>query len=68
MQLSNNCWICDKSFDVGDEKVKDHCHITRKYRGAAHWSCNINFKQSKKILVMFHNLRGYESFNNQKNR
>ena len=26
-QLSNNCWICDKLFDAGDEKVRDHCHI-----------------------------------------
>ena len=37
-QLSNNCWICDKLFVVGDDKVRDHCHITGKYRGAAHWS------------------------------
>ena len=27
-QLSNSCWICDKLFDVGDDKVRDHCHIT----------------------------------------
>ena len=60
-QLSNNCWICDKLFDVGDEKVRDHCHITGKYRGAAHWSCNINLKLSKKIPAIFHNLRGYDS-------
>ena len=59
-QLSNNCWICDKLFDVRDKKVRDHCHITGKYRGAAHWSCNINFKLIKKILVIFHNLRGYD--------
>ena len=31
-QLSSSCWICDKLFDVGDDKVKDHCHITGKYR------------------------------------
>ena len=43
-QLSNNGWICDKLFDVGDDKVRDHCHITGKYRGAAHWSCNSNLK------------------------
>ena len=60
-QLSNSCWICDKLFDVGDEKVRDHCHIKEKYRGAAHWSCNINLKLSKKISVIFHNLRGYDS-------
>ena len=31
-QLSNSCWICDKLFDVGDDKVRDHCHITGKYK------------------------------------
>ena len=29
-QLSNSCWICDKLFDVGDDKVRHHCHITGK--------------------------------------
>ena len=59
-QFSYSCWICGKLFDVGDEKVRDYCHITEKYRGAAHWSCNINLKLTKKILVIFHNLRGYD--------
>ena len=45
-QLSNICWICNKFFDIGDDKVKDHCHITGKYRGAAHWRCNINLELS----------------------
>ena len=35
-QSSNKCWICDKLFDVGDNKVWDHCHVTEKYRGSAH--------------------------------
>ena len=60
-QSINSCWICDTLDDVGDDKVRDHCHITGKYRGAAHWSCNINLKLSKKIPVIFHNLRGYDS-------
>ena len=60
-QLSNSCWSCDKLFDVGDDKVRDHGHITGKYRGAAHRSCNINLKLTKKIPVIFHNLRGYDS-------
>ena len=60
-QLSNFFWICDKLFDVGDENVTDHCHITGKYRGAAQWSSNINLKLSKKLPVIFDNLRGYHS-------
>ena len=60
-QSSNKCWICDKLFNVGDNKVKDHCHVTGKYRGSAHWSCNINIKLIKKVPVIFYNLRGYDS-------
>ena len=60
-QLSHSCWICDKLFDVGDDKVRDHCHIAGKYRGPAHWSCNINLGLSKKIPVIFLNLRDYDS-------
>ena len=35
-QLSITCWICEKLIDNEDEKVRDHCHITGKFRGAAH--------------------------------
>ena len=42
-QQSNSCWICEKLIDHDNEKVRDHCHITGKFRGAAHWSCNIIF-------------------------
>ena len=49
--------------DIGKNKVKDHDHTKKrnKYRGAAHWNCNINLKISKKVVVIFHNLRGYNS-------
>ena len=53
------CWICNKLIE--NDKVRDHCHITAKYRGAAHWNCNISLKISKKLYVIFHNLRGYYS-------
>ena len=48
-QRSNICWICGKLIDVGENNVRDHCHVTGKYRGAADWSCNINLKISKKL-------------------
>ena len=41
-QPSNTCRICEKLIDDDDEKVRDHCFITGKFRGAAYWSCNIN--------------------------
>ena len=60
-QQSNSCWICKKLIDNDKEKVRDHCHVTGKFRGAAHWSCNINLQLTKKVPVIFHNLRGYDS-------
>ena len=38
-QSSNTCWICEKLIDDDGEEIRDHCHITGKFRGAAHWSC-----------------------------
>ena len=60
-QESNNCRICKKLIDNDDEKVRDHCHVTGKFRGAVHWDCNINFQLTKKVPVVFHNLKGYDS-------
>ena len=53
------CWIYEKLID--DEKVRNHCHITGKCRGAAHWSCNVNLKLTKNVFIIFHNLKGYDS-------
>ena len=50
-----------KRIDNNDEKVRDHCHITGKFRGAAHRSCNINLQLTKKVPVIFQNLRGHDS-------
>ena len=60
-QSSSTCWICEKLIDYNAQKVRDHCYITRKFRGAAHWSCNINLQLTKNVPVIFHNLRGYDS-------
>ena len=53
-QSSNICWICEKLIDDGNDKVSGHCHIIGKFRGAAHWSCNIRkFRAPKeKVLIL----------------
>ena len=56
-ERSNICWVCGKLIEFNN-KVRDHCHISGKYRGSSHWSCNINLIISKKLPVIFHNLRG----------
>ena len=60
-QQSNSCWICEKLIDHDNEKVRDHCHVTGKFRGASHRGCNVNFRLAKKVLVIVHNLRSYDS-------
>ena len=60
-QESNNCWICKKLIENDDEKVRDHCYVTEKFRGAAHWDCNINFQLTEIVPVIFYNLKGYDS-------
>ena len=47
------CHICRKGFNTDDSdkqyhKVKDHCHYTGKYRGAAHDICNLRYKKNKR--------------------
>ena len=59
-EKETECWICNKKFD-GDDKVRDHCHFTGRYRGAAHNSCNLNYKKPNFTPVVFHNLSGYDS-------
>ena len=58
-QSSNMCQICEKFIE--DEIVRDHCRITGKFKGAAHCSFNINLQLTKKVPVVFHNLRSYGS-------
>ena len=57
------CYICKKEFDTSDKKhykVKDHCHYTGKYRGAAHNICNLRYKTPKEIPIVFHNGSTYD--------
>ena len=53
------CYICKKEF-IDDNKVRDHCHYTGKYRGAAHNTCNLRYKIPKNIPVIFHNGSTYD--------
>ena len=61
--MATHCHICEG--ELGDDKnyrkVRDHCHITGKYRGAAHSICNLKYKIPKFFPVIFHNLSGYDS-------
>ena len=58
---STKCWICDNDYFDTDIKVRDHWHVTAKYRGSAHRACNINLKLNHKIPIVFHNLKNYDS-------
>ena len=57
------CHTCEEKFCVDKDdgnyknrkKVKDHCHYTGKFRGAAHTKCNLNYKIPKDIPIIIHN-------------
>ena len=59
------CYIWKKEFNTDDSdkkhhKVKDHCHYTGKYRGAAHTIYNLRYRMPKEIPVVFHNGSTYD--------
>ena len=61
------CHISKRIFRTGDDnkkyhKVKDHCHYTGEYRGAAHDICNLRYKTPKEIPVVFHNGSTYDYY------
>lgn len=63
---SKACHICDKEFcefddEIENYKVRDHCHLSGDYRGPAHNECNLKYRESRTIPVVFHNLSGYDS-------
>ena len=66
-----NCYFCEKPLLQKNfrDAVKDHCHMTGAYRGAAHNECNLKMRikpKTDQIPVVFHNLRGYDAHHLQK--
>ena len=53
------CHIC--LGDLDEDRVRDHCHFTGHYRGAAHNSCNLQCRKPLILPVIFHNLQGYDA-------
>ena len=58
---ATKCWICGNNYVDNNLEVRDHCHVTGKYRGFARRYCNINHRSNHKIPVVFHNLKHYDS-------
>ena len=59
-EIDNICRFCEKNFE--SDKVRDHCHLTGKYRGPAHGKCDINATQqlSSFIPFIFHNFSNFD--------
>ena len=57
------CHICKSLLFTNNicDKVRDHCHFTGQYRGAAHNSCNLKCRKPMILPVIFHNLQGYDA-------
>ena len=63
-QNATVCYICQREFGQtgGDIKVRDHQHSPPyKYRGAAHQSCNLRYKEQDTVHVYLHNLSNYDA-------
>ena len=58
---TTKCHIYYKPFNEKKRRVRDHCHYTGLYWGAANFSCNLKYKIPKYIPVVFHNLAGYDA-------
>ena len=54
-ETADICHICNKKYTEEDIRVKDHCHINRKYRGSAHQDCNLNLGITVKSLAFYTN-------------
>ena len=52
------CYICKKEKHI--IKLRDHCHFTGKYRGAAHSICDLRYKKPKEIPEVFYKGSTYD--------
>ena len=59
-QKATHCYICGEGFDEAQDKCRDHSHLSGKYRGAAYMICDLVYKTPSFILVVIHNLRGFD--------
>lgn len=59
--IAGECHICGEKYIENEIPVRDHCHLTGKYRGSAHSRCNLNYQLSRNIPIVFHNLSNYDS-------
>ena len=63
-EKASECHICNKQYTSDDIRVRDHCHITGRFRGSSHQECNLQLSMNPdeiKIPVIFHNLKGYDA-------
>ena len=60
MKIKHFATYAKKRFTNCNKKVRDHCYFTGKYRRAAHNKCNINYKISKNIPIVFRDGSTYD--------
>ena len=61
-EAAEKCHICLQEFNnPKNRKVRDHCHHTGLYRGAAYNNCNLKKQITDHIPIVLHNLSGYDA-------
>jgi len=53
--------VCEKPFASDNTRIRDYYHLTGRYRGLTYANCNLNYKNSFYIPIVFHNLSGYDA-------
>ena len=62
VKTMDGCHICGEKYTDKDVRVRNHCHITGKFKGSAHQECNLKLRikpENLKIPVIFYNLRHF---------